>query len=347
MLPLDPEKIKTIAVGGPNANSIPALDGNYHGTSSRYVTFLEGIRAYAAEHGIRVLYSEGCHLFKEKMQNLGIVDDRKAEVELVAENADVVIACVGLDENLEGEEGDTGNSFASGDKTSLFLPSTQMRMMETLEKTGKPLVTVLAVGSSLNVPQGDAQLLTWYPGQAGGTALARILFGEVSPSGKLPLTFYHDLTELPEFTDYSMKERTYRYFTGTPLYPFGFGLSYTSFEVADCAVDAEAGWVTATVTNTGSRAGETVLQVYIKDTQSQHEVVNTHLAGFARVALQAGESKQIAVKLDKYAFTVVNDAGERIADGKTYDVYCGLSQPDARSVELLGVAPAKMTVTFE
>lgn len=347
VLPLDPAKVKTIAVVGPNANSIPALEGNYNGVSSRYVTFLEGVRAYAKEHGMRVLYSEGCHLFKEKVQNLGKVDDRLAECAMVAEAADVVIACVGLDATLEGEEGDTGNAFASGDKLNLDLPESQQRMLDTLVKTGKPLVTVVAVGSALNIPQGDAQLLAWYPGQAGGTALAKILFGEVSPSGKLPLTFYHGVEELPEFTDYSMKERTYRYFTGKPLFPFGFGLSYTSFEVKDAAVDGETGWITATVANTGKVDGETVVQVYVRDTQSQFETPNPHLAGFARVAVAAGEEKQIAVKLDKYAFTVVNDEGERIADGKTFDVYVGLSQPDELSCELMGQKPLKMTVAFE
>lgn len=346
VLPLDPARVRTIAVVGPNANSIPALEGNYNGLSSRYVTFLEGVRAYAKAHDMRVLYSEGCHLFREKVQNLGMADDRLAECAMVAENADVIIACVGLDATLEGEEGDTGNAFASGDKLNLDLPESQQRMLDALAATGKPLVTVVAVGSALNIPQGDAQLLAWYPGQAGGTALARILFGEVSPSGRLPLTFYHSVDELPDFTDYSMQGRTYRYFTGKPLFPFGFGLSYTTFEVRDAAVDAETGWVTATVANTGKTDGETVVQVYVRDTQSRYETPNAHLAGFMRVALAAGEEKQIAVKLDRNAFTVVNDAGERIADGKVYDVYCGLSQPDATSCELMGQSPVKMTVTF-
>ena len=347
VLPLDPTKVKTIAVIGPNANSIPALEGNYNGVSSRYVTFLEGVRAYAREHGMRVLYSEGCHLFKDRVQNLGFENDRLAECAMVAEAADVVIACVGLDATLEGEEGDTGNAFASGDKLNLDLPESQQRMLNVLAATGKPLVTVVAVGSALNIPQGDAEILAWYPGQAGGTALAEILFGEVSPSGKLPLTFYHSVDELPDFTDYNMTNRTYRYFTGKPLYPFGFGLSYTTFDVKDCAVDGETGWVTATVANTGKRDGETVVQVYVRDTQSQWETPNAHLAGFARVAVKAGEEKQIAVKLDKNAFTVVNGDGERIADGKVFDVYCGVSQPDETSCELMGQKPLKATISFE
>ena len=132
---------------------------------------------------MRVLYSEGAHLFKDRVQPLGFEDDRLAECKLIAENADVVIACVGLDATLEGEEGDTGNAFASGDKLNLNLPESQSKMLDALVSTGKPVVTVVAVGSALNIPQGDAQLLAWYPGQAGGTALAEILFGEVSPSG--------------------------------------------------------------------------------------------------------------------------------------------------------------------
>ena len=337
ILPLDESKIKTIAVIGPNSDSQAALYANYYGLSSRYVTFLEGIRKYCREKGIRVLFSQGSAMARDRVQGLGQANDRIAEAIMCAEEADVVIACVGLDETLEGEEGDTGNEYTSGDKYDLQLPATQRVLMEALEKTGKPLVTVVAVGSALNVPQGNAQLLTWYPGQAGGTALTEILFGKVSPSGKLPLTFYHDVNDLPEFTDYNMTNRTYRYYTGKPLYPFGYGLSYAKFEVADMKADQEK--VTVKVTNTSAVDAETVVQVYVKDQTSKWEVVNTKLAGFVRVALKAGDSKEVAVKLDPLAFTVVNDAGERIRDGKTFDVYAGLSQPDERSVELMGQAP--------
>ncbi|MBQ8160457.1 MAG: glycoside hydrolase family 3 C-terminal domain-containing protein, partial [Clostridia bacterium] len=224
LLPLNPDKIHSIAVIGPAADSLGSLIGNYHGTSARNVTFLDGLRAYCREKGIRIFYSEGTPLAKDKAENLAQKDDRFSEAKLCAGMADLVIACVGLDETLEGEEGDASNFSASGDKISLNLPDNQMRLMKVLEETGKPMVTVLTAGSSLNVPEGDAQLLTWYPGQAGGTALAKLLFGEVSPSGKLPVTFYTSVDELPEFTDYSMKNRTYRYFEGEALYPFGFGL---------------------------------------------------------------------------------------------------------------------------
>ena len=345
VLPLDETKIKTVAVIGPNADSKPALEGNYCGTSSRYVTFLEGIRAYCRERGIRVLFSQGCPLSSDRVENLAQAGDRLAEARLCAEAADVVIACVGLDATLEGEEGDTGNQYFSGDKNDLLLPEPQRVLMQTLAKTGKPLVTVLAVGSSLNVPEGNAQVLAWYPGQAGGTALAEILFGRVSPSGKLPVTFYHDVNDLPEFTDYHMDNRTYRYYTGTPLYPFGFGLSYTTFAVENLRPVADH--VTVTVSNTGAMDAETVVEVYVRDRASKWSPVHPSLAGFTRVALKAGEKRDVTVKLNPNAFTVVNAAGERIRDGKVFDMYAGLSQPDARSVELMGQAPLHAEMTVE
>ncbi len=340
-LPLNPAKIKTVAVIGPNADSILALKGNYYGTSSRQVTFLQGIRAYCAAHGIRVLYSEGCALVKDRRENLGKADDRLAEACLCAENADVVIACVGLDETLEGEEGDTSNFSASGDKRDLQLPESQRKLMETLEKIGKPLVTVLAVGSSVNVPQGNAQLLAWYPGQAGGTALAEILFGEVNPSGKLPVTFYHSVDDLPEFTDYRMTNRTYRYYEGEALYPFGFGLSYTTFKVERMSFACQEGkaQVTVEIRNTGAMDGETVAQVYVQPKASPFAPKHPSLCGFKRVAVKAGECAQVVVPLNPNTFTVVNDEGERVSGGSEYTLYAGLSQPDARSAALMGQAP--------
>ena len=342
LLPLDASKLKTIAVIGPNADSVPALKGNYHGTSSRQVTFLQGLRAWCKAHGIRVLYSEGCGIVKDKVENLGRPGDRLAEAVLCAENADVIIACVGLDETLEGEEGDTSNFSASGDKVSLALPESQQQLMKALAATGKPMVTVLAAGSSLNVPEGDAQLLTWYPGQAGGTALAQILFGEVVPSGHLPLTFYHDLAELPEFTDYSMKERTYRYFTGTPLYPFGYGLSYTTFEAEEAAY-AE-GHVSVTLRNTGDVAAETVAQVYALPDDRTDATPNARLVGFARALLQPGEAKAVDVTLDPLAFTVVGEDGARREVAGGWTLWAGISQPDARSIELMGTTPLELHI---
>ena len=344
ILPLNADKIKTIAVIGPNADCVPALEGNYCGTSSRYVTFLQGIRAYAAEKGIRVLYSKGASLFRDRVESLGKADDRLAEAVLCAENADVVIACVGLDATLEGEEGDTGNSYEGGDKPNLLLPESQQHLMDALLKTGKPIVTVVAAGSALNVPAGNAQLWTWYPGQEGGTALTQILFGQANPSGRLPVTFYESVEDLPEFTDYSMVNRTYRYFTGKTLYPFGYGLSYTTFSVDGLRLELP-GQAEIAVTNTGDVAGETVVQVYAKNPTSTFAPPNPVLIGFKRTGvIQPGETCKVTIPLDRTAFTVVNDAGERIQDGKTWEVYAGLYQPDARSRELTGTEPISMTV---
>ena len=337
-LPLDPQKVRTIAVVGPNADSVMALEGNYNGTSSRYVTFLGGLRAYAAKHGIRVLYSLGCHLFKDRTSNLAQADDRLAEAAMYAEAADVTIACVGLDAGLEGEEGDTGNEYFSGDKIDLLIPESQRKLLKTLEKSAKRLVTVIAAGSNLNVPEGNAKVFAWYPGQAGGTALAELLFGEKDFSGRLPLTFYKDVKDLPDFEDYAMTNRTYRYFTGEPLYPFGYGLSYTSFSINDAK--AGEGTVSMEISNTGDRDSETVLQVYVA-CDSPFAPVHPRLCGFRRVALKSGETKSFEVTLDPYTDTVIDEAGEH-RKAEHYTLYAGLSQPDEQSVRMTGTRPVEI-----
>jgi len=314
---------------------VPALEGNYNGTSSRYVTFLEGLRAYCREKGIRVLYSLGSHLFKDRTSGLAQADDRLAEAAMYAEAADVTIACVGLDAGLEGEEGDTGNEYFSGDKKDLLIPESQRRLLAVLRKSAKRLVTVIAAGSALNVPEGDAKVFAWYPGQAGGTALARLLFGEVSPSGHLPLTFYRQVEDLPPFEDYSMTNRTYRYFTGEALYPFGFGLSYTRFALSGAR--RTEGGMEVTVENTGAMEGDAVVQIYAA-CESPYAPVHPRLCGFRRVSLKPGEKKTVTVPLDRLTGTVVNSEGERETVRKiTFHV--GLNQPDALSVSLTGQQP--------
>ena len=335
VLPLDGKTIKTIAVIGPNADSVAALEGNYNGVSSRYVTFLEGIRNWCREKGIRVLYSQGCHLYKDRVSGLAQADDRLAEAAMYAEAADVTIACVGLDATLEGEEGDTGNEFFSGDKKDLLIPESQRKLMQTLARSAKKLVTVIAAGSSLNVPEGNAKVFTWYPGQAGGTALAELLFGEKNFSGHLPLTFYEDVSQLPEFTDYRMENRTYRYFEGKPLYPFGYGLSYTSFALQSVSVlDSQA---TALVKNTGERQGDAVVQIYVA-CDSPDAPKHPRLCGFGRITLAAGEEKSLQIKLDPLMDTVVDAEGQR-KRVEHYTLYIGFSQPDEYSVRLTGIAP--------
>lgn len=244
ILPLSREQIHTLAVIGPNADSRRALIGNYHGTASEYVTVLEGIRAEAGD-GIRILYSEGSHLFLEKGDSLAKPHHLISEAQTVAEHADAVILCLGLDETLEGEAGDAGNSDASGDKADLQLPASQKKLLESVLAVGKPTVVCMLAGSAMDLnlasEQASAILQVWYPGALGGRAVAKALFGGCSPSGKLPITLYRDLGGLPEFTDYSMKGRTYRYLEKEPLYPFGYGLTYGKVTLEECEARLRAG----------------------------------------------------------------------------------------------------------
>ena len=347
ILPLKKNEIKTIGVIGPNADSRAALIGNYHGTASEYVTVLEGIRKYVG-HEVRILYSQGSDLFRDKTETLAHDMDRISEAVTVAENSDVVILCFGLDETLEGEEGDTGNSYASGDKENLELPLCQRRLMEAVAQTGKPVVLCMLAGSDMDMSfakkhfEGILQL--WYPGARGGNAVAEILFGKESPSGKLPVTFYEGLNDLPAFEDYSMKGRTYRYMEGKAQYPFGYGLTYGKAEVESGTVsENESGViVSAQMRNTGDRDICEVLQIYIKCMDSVYSVPNPQLCGFRRVNLKQGESKKISVKLPDEAFTVVDEEGKRIIGGEEFVIYVGFSQPDLKSEELTGMHPVKI-----
>lgn len=341
ILPLNPQKVKTIAVVGPNADSKLCLEGNYNGTSSRYVTFLSGMQKACREAGIRLLFAPGSMMFQDKSEGLSKrKDDRLAEAVAAAEMADVVIACLGLDATMEGEEGDTGNQYFSGDKNDLELPATQKRLLDAVVKTGTPVVTVVAAGSALRVEEGNAVLWAWYPGQAGGTALANLVFGKVSPSGRLPLTFYYGIDDLPDFEDYAMKNRTYRYFEGKPLYPFGFGLSYTEFVYSDA--ECKDGAVTVTVKNAGKMCADEVAQVYVK-CDSADAPLHPVLCGFKRVHIQAGEEAKITIPLSGNAFTVVNEKGQRIPCEKAV-LFVGGSQPDERSAQLTGKECLKIEI---
>ena len=339
LLPLKAEG--TIGVIGPNANSRGALIGNYYGTASRYVTVLEGIQDRMAGRG-RVLYSEGCHLFADRVEPLAQPDDRLAEALAVAENSDTVILVLGYDERLEGEERDEGNHCGSGDKDDLLLPEPQRRLLDAVLAVGKPTVVVLTAGSAVDVSQAqeraDAILLAWYPGAGGGGAVAELLFGDVSPSGKLPVTFYKNeaLEELPDFTDYRMAGRTYRYYTGTPLYPFGYGLSYADMELSDLSATRERAKLT--VHNRSAFAAGEVVELYIRDEGSADAPTNPVLCGFLRLRLEAGETRLVSVPIDPRAFTVVNAAGERVPGSGRWTLYAGFGQPDARTAELTGRA---------
>ena len=339
LLPLDPASCGTIGVIGPNADSRAALVGNYHGTASRYVTVLQGIQDFVGER-CRVLYSQGCALYADRVEPLALPDDRLAEASAVAKASDTVILVLGLDETLEGEEGDTGNSYSSGDKEDLLLPESQRRLLERVLAVGKPTVVLLLAGSAIDLSaaqeRADAVLLGWYPGAGGGRAVAELLFGAVSPSGKLPVTFYRNeaLAELPAFTDYSLTGRTYRYYQGEPLYPFGYGLSYGACAVTGLTADRTQARVT--FRNGGARDTEEVLQLYLRDEASPFAPPNPVLCGFRRVFLAAGEEKSLSVPLGEQAFTVVNDAGEHVPGSGRWTLYAGFGGPDARTEALTG-----------
>lgn len=313
ILPLS-DSIKTIAVIGPNADSRDALTGNYNGTADQYITFLDGIRERFSG---RILYSQGCHLYKDRCQGLAQPGDLYSEAVAAAECADVVIACVGLDATLEGEEGDTGNEYSSGDKPDLRLPESQRILLERLSALGKPLVIVLAAGSSINVEvKCNALLDMWYPGQMGGRALAKLLFGDVSPSGKLPVTFYKSADLLPDIRDYSMAGRTYRYCTPeNVLYPFGYGLGYSHFALSE--PEFSSGELCVTVKNTGGVFAENVVQAYVRG-YSQYDVPNGSLCGFERVALAPGESRRVAFAIAPEAFDTVLPDGCRQRSGTRF-----------------------------
>ena len=343
ILPLNKETLHTIGVIGPNANSRAALIGNYHGTSSRYTTVLEGIQQEVGDD-VRVLYSEGSHLFKDRVENLAFEDDRVSEAVIVAEHSDVVVLVLGLDETLEGEEGDTGNADASGDKLSLFLPEGQRRLADAVLATGKPVVFCLMAGSAMDISaiaeKADAALVLWYPGAQGGKAAADILFGRQSPSGKLPVTFYYNdtLSRMPDFTDYSMKNRTYRYLEEKPLYPFGYGLTYGDVRVVSAQRQTENDGVRVrvTLTNKGTVATEDVVQVYVQNVGSRLAPRNPRLCGFRRVSLEPGQTMTVEMTVPGKLLLVVDKDGQRISDGEPV-FFAAMGQPDARTEELTGI----------
>ncbi len=368
ILPLTKEQLHTIGVIGPNANSRKALIGNYHGTSSRYCTILEGIQEEVG-NSVRVFYSEGCHLFKDRVEHLAWPDDRISEAVIVAKRSDAVVLCLGLDESLEGEEGDTGNSYASGDKDDLNLPYSQRKLLEAVAEIGTPIILVVMTGSAMDLSFAKnhsnikAILQAWYPGAEGGKAVAKLLFGRKSPSGKLPVTFYDSLDALPAFEDYSMKGRTYRYLTEKAQYPFGYGLTYTKVELSDARLtDQEQLAVlisnapeklyeshfqaSVKIRNVGECDAEEVVEAYIKDQKSPYAVKNHSLCGFKRTLLKAGEEKEITLTIPTRALLAVNEEGKYILDSNTFTLYLGVSQPDEVSVELCGVKPLEVSISL-
>ncbi|MGA8783344.1 MAG: glycoside hydrolase family 3 C-terminal domain-containing protein [Terracidiphilus sp.] len=266
--------------------------------------------------------------------------DRSVDPAVVtaAQNADEVVAVVGITSELEGEEMDvTEPGFKGGDRTSIDLPEPERELLEKLASANKPLIVVLTNGSALAVnwanEHANAILDAWYPGEEGGTAVAETLSGKNDPAGRLPVTFYKSVDQLPPFEDYAMKGRTYRYFTGTPLYPFGYGLSYTKFAYSDLKVPADAVKagdplvVEAKVTNTGSVAGDEVAQLYLNFPAVAGAPLRA-LRGFKRVHLEPGESKTVQFELKPRDVSIVTEAGEPIVAEGAYTVSVGGGQPN-------------------
>ena len=343
MLPLDENAIRTLGVIGPNADSVASLIGNYHGSSSRYVTIQTGIQD-ALRGKVRVYCAQGAHLFRDKNSGLSAErDDLLSEALTVAENSDAVVIVVGLDETLEGEQGDTSNPYGSADKKDLWLPASQRRMMEAVLKVGKPTVICLTTGSAIDLGEAGekarAVLQCWYPGAQGGQAVADILFGRVSPSGKLPVTFYRNaqLDEMSDFTDYSLRGRTYRYVDADPLYPFGYGLTYGDVSVRGAeAVCTDGGLVLrVTLCNDGARDTEDVAQVYCQNEGSVHAPKHPRLVAFRRAFVPAGGTAEVEIPVDEKAFLVVDDQGRHVPEGRAV-LYVGVGQPDARTEALTG-----------
>ncbi|MDK2809059.1 MAG: beta-glucosidase [Clostridiales bacterium] len=354
ILPLKKEAVRTIGVIGPNADSRAALVGNYEGTASRYVTVLEGIQDYVGEE-VRILYSQGCHLYKDRTSGLAQQNDRKSEVQGICEASDVIIAVMGLDATLEGEEGDTGNEYGSGDKPNLKLPGLQHEIIKVAKESNKPVILVLLSGSAMDLSWEeehlDAILQGWYPGAQGGKAIANVLFGKTNPEGKLPITFYYSTEELPDFEDYAMKGRTYRYMKQEALYPFGYGLSYTEYAYRDVSLSletlhpVEGVEILATVTNIGEREGTETVQVYIGSRQP--DAPNPQLKAIKKVPLQPKESAKVTLHLKPEDFMRYDKEGKFVLQAGIYDLYIGGSQPDSRSEKLTGTKAEHVILRLE
>jgi beta-glucosidase len=333
VLPLRKD-LGTIAVIGPNCDDRRMLLGNYEGSPADSITPLRGIRE-AVSRGTRVLYARGSDWVVPS-------DSGLAEAVRAAEQADAVVLCLGLTAQLEGEEMPVEVAgFRGGDRTSIDLPAAQEQLLERIGALGKPTVLVLVSGSAVAINWAQdhvpAIVEAWYGGQAAGSALADVLFGDYNPAGRLPVTFYRNVNELPPFDDYRMAGRTYRFFKGTPLYPFGYGLSYTTFAYRNLRASAERLGsrdtliVSVDVTNTGRRLGDEVAQLYVRHLGSRVERPNEDLRGFRRVTLKPGETRTIEFSLPASSLAYWNpDAHRWVVEEEPVELAVGASSTDIR-----------------
>ncbi|MGH8287436.1 MAG: glycoside hydrolase family 3 C-terminal domain-containing protein [Steroidobacteraceae bacterium] len=344
VLPL--EHVKRIAVVGPLADQTAVLLGNYTGTPTHTVSFLEGLKAeFPKAH---ITYVPGTPFLATHPRHPTFPADEAPDPAAVAaaRSADVVIAVVGITSHLEGEEMRVDlPGFLGGDRTSLAMPKPEEMLVQAVAATGKPLIVVLMNGSALAVnwekTHAAAILDAWYAGEEGGAAIAATLSGRNDPAGRLPVTFYTGIAQLPNFADYSMTGRTYRYFTGKPLWPFGYGLSYTTFEYGDLTLPStpvNAGDplnASVRVTNTGKVAGDEVVQLYLEFPDVPGAPIRA-LRGFQRVHLAPGRSQVVRFHLTRRALSVVTDAGDPIVAQGRYTVSIGGGQPGTGAPSVSG-----------
>ncbi len=322
ILPLSKE-IKSIAVIGPNSDNLDALLGNYNGIPSRYTTPLYGIKDIVSPE-TTVYHTQGCDLKDTSTKGFAVAKE-------LASKAEAAILCLGLSPRIEGEEGD------GGDLEDINLLGVQEDLLRAIYDTGTPTIVVLMSGSPIAVNWAEenaaAILAAWYPGEEGGRAIADVIFGDYNPAGRLPITFYKSIDDLPDFEDYRMENRTYRYFKGEPLYPFGHGLSYTTFAYSDLTITPnpiQAGQgvqVEVTVENTGDLPGDEVVQLYLTDLEASVPVPICSLQGFSRIHLAPKENKTISFTLTPYNMALVDYAGKRIVEPGRFQVALGGRQP--------------------
>ena len=351
VLPLRKD-LGTLGVIGPNADQWRMLLGNYNGLPADPVTPLRGIRE-AVGKGTRVLYARGADLadgFPGTDVSPAPADTLQAEAVRVAAQADAVVLCLGLTAQLEGEEMRVAiEGFRGGDRTRIDLPASQERLLERIVAVGKPTVLVLLNGSALAVNWAEqhvpAIVEAWYGGQAAGSALADVLFGDYNPGGRLPVTFYKSVDDLPPFDDYHMAGRTYRFFKGTPLYPFGYGLSYTSFAYKNLRASAAALaagdtlTVRVDVTNGGKRAGDEVVQLYVRHRGSSVARPREDLRGYKRLTLGPGETRTVAFPLAASTLAYWSpDAHRWVVENEPVEIAVGASSADIRLRRTIRVA---------
>jgi beta-glucosidase len=339
-----------VFVTGPMAGNIDVLIGNYYGISDDMSTILEGIAGKVA-NGSKIGYRYGILPDRE---NLNPMDWSTG----MANEAEVTVAVLGISGLYEGEEGESIASSNQGDRSDTRLPASQLNYLRKLRKAAgnKKIVVVLTGGSAITSPEieelADAILFVWYPGEQGGKAVADVLFGDVNPSGRLPITFPKSINDIPAFEDYSMVGRTYRYMEKEPLFPFGFGLSYTKFSYSDLKLSAtkvkKGESVTATfkVTNIGKVAGDEVVQLYIKDRHSTFRVPIQSLKGIHKVTLEPGASKEISFVVSPELMSSVDETGKSLVEKGDIQVTIGGSSPGKRSLDLGAAEFVKETFTI-